>query len=120
MPALPPGGQKPYRLVGARLLDYSNQAAVFLAYRMQGRPISLLLSSAPQAAPAGGERRRSRQLMFHFSRRQGLEVIWWSDRGVHYALVSEVAGAQSCVICHGSAAERAVIEGLRPEGRGGP
>ncbi len=111
-----PGERKPYRLVGARLLQYLDDDVGYLAYQMDGKPISLLLASSPRAAPAGGDVYRSGRILFHFSYHKGLKVISWTDSGVHYALVSQVAarGAESCVICHGSAAERRVIEELQP------
>jgi anti-sigma factor RsiW len=111
-----PGQRKRYRLVGARLLQYVNDDVGYLAYEMDGKPISLLVASAARTAPSGGDVYRSGRLVFHFTYHKGLKVISWTDSGVHYALVSEVAarGAESCVICHGSAAERRVIEELRP------
>jgi anti-sigma factor RsiW len=109
-----PGQPKPYRLAGAKLLLFSNEQAGYLAYEMDGKPISLLLASAPKAAPSGGEVYRSGKLEFHFSYHKGLKVISWTDKGLHYALVTAVAaqGAESCVICHGSAAQREMIKGL--------
>ncbi len=111
-----PGERKPYRLVGARLLQFVNDDVGYLAYEMDGRPISLLLASAPAAAPSGGEIFRSGKLVFHLTQYKGLKVISWTDRGLHYSLVSELAarGAASCVICHGSAAGRRMIEEFAP------
>ncbi len=113
------GEHKPYRLVGARRLAYGNDIAAYLAYEMNGRPISLLLSSSPDAAPSGGEIYRSGRLIFHFTDENGLRVISWTDRGLHYSLVSELGagGAESCAICHGSAGERRVIDQLQPNHR---
>lgn len=44
----------------------------------------------------------------------GLEVITWTDKGLTYALASDLAvtGSKSCMVCHGSAAERRKFEGL--------
>lgn len=111
-----PGQEKRYRLAGARLLQYMNDDAGYLAYEMNGRPISLLLASIPEAAPSGGEVYRSGRLAFHFTYHKGLKVISWTDNGLHYALVSDISarGAESCVICHDRAADRRVIEGLHP------
>lgn len=116
-----PGERKPYRLVGARLLQFVNDDVGYLAYEMNGRPISLLLASSPGAAPSGGEILRSGKLVFHFTQHKGLKVISWTDRGLHYSLVSELAarGVESCVICHGSAAGRRMIEGFAPPGEPG-
>jgi anti-sigma factor RsiW len=110
------GQRKRYHLTGARLLQYVNDDVGYLAYEMDGKPISLLLASTALAAPSGGDVHRSGRLVFHFSYRKGLKVISWTDGGLHYSLVSEFAarGAESCVICHGTAAERRIIEGLAP------
>lgn len=117
-----PGQPKRYRLAGARLLQYGNDDVGYLAYEMDGKPISLLLASTPRAAPSGGDVYRSGKLAFHFTYHKGLEVISWTDSGVNYALVSDspARGAESCVICHGSAAERRVIEGMPGTRRGTP
>ena len=114
-----PGERKPYRLVGARRLAYRNDVAAYLAYEMNGRPISLLLSASSRAAPSGGQIYRSGRLIFHFTDENGLRVISWTDKGLHYSLVSELGagGAESCAICHGSAAERRVIDELQPNRR---
>lgn len=105
-------GGKPYCLTGAGVLDYRGRKAAMIAYEMSGKPITLLMTSSPAAAPAGGEIYRSGKLVFHFYERQGLHVISWTDRGTHYALVSELGGrgADSCAVCHGGAAGRRLIE----------
>jgi anti-sigma factor RsiW len=113
---LDPGQQKRYRLVGARLLQYLNDDAGYLAYEMNGKPISLLLTSRPEATPSGGDVYHSGRLAFHFTYHKGLKVISWTDHGLHYSLVSDISarGAESCVICHDRGEDRRVIEGLRP------
>ena len=47
---------------------------------------------------------------------KGLKLIAWTDRGIHYSLVSELGarGAESCIICHGRDDDRRVIEEPRP------
>lgn len=109
-------GRKRYRLTGARLLQYRDSDVAFLAYEMEGKPISLLMASDPVAAPSGGTVYQSGALNFHFSERRGFRVIAWTDRGIHYSLVSALGakGAESCMICHGRAGDRRVIEELKP------
>jgi anti-sigma factor RsiW len=111
-----PGGRKLYGLVGAGLLQYAGERVAYVAYEMDHQPISLLMASTPQAAPSGGDVYRSGKLTFRFFDRQGLKVITWTDRGIHYGLVSEMGarGAESCVICHGREGDRRVIEELKP------
>jgi anti-sigma factor RsiW len=109
-----PDNPKRYSLTGARLLQYRNNDVAYLAYRMNQRPISLLVSSSSGIAPEGGQTFRTGGIDFHFSSERGLRLITWKDRALSYALVSDldVTGAESCVICHGSAADRRKIERL--------
>lgn len=115
-----PGQQKKYELVGARLLQYENEDVLYLAYRLEGKPISLLMTAAPQLSAGGGAMYRSGRLDFHFSDSKGLGLISWTDRGLHYSLVSELGArrAESCVICHPKSSDRRVIEELVPHGKG--
>ncbi|MES1260423.1 MAG: zf-HC2 domain-containing protein [Acidobacteriota bacterium] len=109
-----PASPKRYSLMGARLLEYRNEDVAYLAYRMNERPISLLVSSSERIAPAGGQTFRTGGIDFHFSSERGLRLITWKDKALSYALVSDldVTGADSCVICHGSPADRREIERL--------
>jgi len=114
LPNYPEGGPKRYALLGARLMQYRGEDVAYLAYEMGGRPISLLISSSPRIMPSGGESSRSGGLTFYFSSQQGFRIITWKDKGLTYALVSDlnVKGAESCAICHGAEGERRKFEGL--------
>jgi hypothetical protein len=92
-------------------LQFRNSDVAYLAYNMDQRPISLLVASAGRVKPAGDQTFRTGGIEFHFSSQRGLRLITWRDRGLSYALVSDldVTGAESCVICHGSAADRGKI-----------
>jgi anti-sigma factor RsiW len=117
LPDYPQGGEpKRYRLTGARVLQYRNRDVAFLAYEMDGKPISLLMTTDPAAAPSGGAVYRSGALKFHFNETQGLKLIAWTDRGIHYSLVSalDARGAESCFICHETGRERRMIDDLKP------
>jgi anti-sigma factor RsiW len=109
-----PGSTKRYSLTGARLLEYRGADVAYLAYTMNRRPISLLVASSRRVTPAGGQTFRTGGIDFHFSSGRGLRLITWMDRGLSYALVSDldVTGAESCVICHGAEADRRKIETL--------
>lgn len=114
LPNYPEGGPKRYSLAGARLMRYRGEYVAYVAYEMDHKPISLLISSSSRILPSGGERYQSGGLTFFFSAAQGLRIIAWKDRGLTYAQVSDldVKGAESCVICHGAAGERRKFEGL--------
>jgi anti-sigma factor RsiW len=109
-----PSGPKPYTLAGARLMQYHGEDVAYLAYEMNHKPISLLISSSSEIKPTGGESYQSGGLTFYFSSAQGLRIITWKDKGLAYAQVSDldVKGAESCIICHGAEGERRKFEGL--------
>jgi mycothiol system anti-sigma-R factor len=111
------GQEKLYSLEGARLVGYNNGYAAYVAYQMQNRPISLVVTSESTAQPWGGEEIASRGLTFHYDSIEGLKVITWSDRGLTYALVSDLEerGQQSCIVCHQGTKDQDFIEGLKPK-----
>ena len=87
----------------------------YLAYEMDRKPISLLISSSDRVVLAGAESYQSGGLNFYFSTEEGLRIITWKDKGLTYAQVSDlnVKGAESCAICHSAESERPKFEGLR-------
>lgn len=111
------GQEKLYTLEGARLVNFQDDYAAYVAYEMKSRPISLVITSDPAAKPAGGEEIAAKGLKFHYNAIQGLKVITWSDRGLTYALVSEFEerGQQSCIVCHQGTKDRELIEQLKPK-----
>jgi anti-sigma factor RsiW len=107
-----PGERKPYHLEGGRLVSFQREYAAYVAYRMDAQPVSLLVTSSDRVRPRGGEVVRSGALSFHVESVAGLNVITWTDKGLTYALASDVAvpGARSCLVCHGSPSERRRLE----------
>jgi hypothetical protein len=83
---------------------------------MRARPISLVITSDTIAQPSGGEEIAAKGLTFHYDAIQGLKVITWSDRGLTYALVSDLdeRGQESCVVCHQGAKDQDFIAPLKP------
>jgi hypothetical protein len=112
------GQEKLYRLEGARLVGYKDDYAAYVAYQMRTRPISLVITSAAIAQPSGGEEIKAKELTFHYDAIEGLKVITWSDRGLTYALVSDLdeRGQESCVVCHQGAKDQDFIAPLKPRG----
>jgi anti-sigma factor RsiW len=110
------GQEKLYRLEGARLVGYKDDYAAYVAYQMRTRPISLVITSDAVAQPSGGEEIKAKGLTFHYDAIQGLKVITWSDRGLTYALVSDLdeRGQESCVVCHQGAKDQDFIAPLKP------
>ena len=110
------GQEKLYQLEGARLVGYRDDYAAYVAYQMRTRPISLVITSDAIARPSGGEEIKARGLTFHYDAIEGLKVITWSDRGLTYALVSDLdeRGQESCVVCHQGATDQDFIAPLKP------
>jgi anti-sigma factor (TIGR02949 family) len=110
------GQNKLYRLEGGRLVGYKNDYAAYVAYEMKTRPISLVVTSDTVAQATGGEEIKAKGLTFHFDAINGLKVITWSDRGLTYALVSDLEerGQESCVVCHQGTKDQDFIAPLKP------
>jgi hypothetical protein len=110
------GQEKLYELEGARLVGYQNDYAAYVAYRMKQRRISLVITSDSVVKPSGGEEIVARGLKFHYNAIHGLKVLTWSDRGLTYALVSDLEerGQQSCIVCHQGTKDQDLIEPLKP------
>jgi anti-sigma factor RsiW len=110
------GQEKLYNLEGARLVALNNDYAAYIAYQMRGRPITLVVTSNTVAQPSGGVEIVSKGITFHYDAIKGQKVITWSDRGLTYALVSDLEerGQQSCLVCHTGTKDRDFIEGLKP------
>jgi anti-sigma factor RsiW len=110
------GQEKLYTLEGARLVGYKEDYAAYVAYRMKARPISLVITSDAVAKPSGGEEIVARGLTFHYNAIHGLKVITWSDRGLTYALVSDLEerGQESCIVCHQGTKDQDLITPLKP------
>ena len=110
------GQEKLYDLEGARLVGYKNDYAAYVAYEMRKRPIGLVVTSGTVTQPSGGEEIVSKGITFHYDAIDGLKVITWSDRGLTYALVSDLEerGQQSCIVCHQGTKDQDFIERLKP------
>ena len=113
------GQEKLYSVEGARLVLFNNNSAAYVAYQMRQRHISLVVTSNSVAVPSGGEEIKSKDITFHYDSIDGYKVMTWSDRGLTYALVSDLEkrGQESCVVCHAGAKDRDLIENLKPKGR---
>lgn len=110
------GQERLYELEGARLVGFNKDYAAYVAYEMRQRPITLVITSDTVARPSGGEQVESKGIMFHYDSVNGLKVLTWSDRGLTYALVSDLEerGQQSCLVCHAGTKDRDFLEKLKP------
>lgn len=93
---------KPYHVEGGRLVGFKEDYAAYIVYRLNGHPISLVVTSNSMAEPWGGEEIPWDGLRFHFQSVSGWKVLTWSHNGLTYALVSnlEERGQASCIVCH--------------------
>ena len=113
------GQEKLYSLEGARLVWFSKDYAAYVAYKMRQRPISLVVTSNLVVLPSGGEEFIMKNITFHYDAIDGYRVMTWSDRGLTYALVSDLeeVGQASCIVCHAGTKDPDFIEGLKPKAR---
>jgi len=93
---------KPYHVEGGRLVGFKEDYAAYIVYRLNGHPISLVVTSNSMAKPWGGEEIPWDGLRFYFQSVSGWKVLTWSHNGLTYALVSnlEERGQTSCIVCH--------------------
>jgi anti-sigma factor RsiW len=110
------GQERVYTINGARLVEYKNDYAAYVAYKMDQNLIGLVITSDAIAEPSGGEEIVSKNITFHYNSIGGLKVITWSHRGLTYALVSDLEerGQQSCLVCHQGATDRDFLQSLKP------
>jgi anti-sigma factor RsiW len=111
------GQEKLYSLEGARLISFNKNYTAYVAYQMQRRPISLVVTSNSVVMPSGGEQLTWKGITFHYDSIDGYEVMTWSHRGLTYALVSDLEehGNQSCLVCHEGTKDIDFIKALKPK-----
>lgn len=97
--------------VGARITRVGTAPALSAAYRLDGQPVTLLVtgSALDSAESASGESFRG--LRFHLGYDRGFRTITWEDKGLSYVLVSAIGddGRQACSICHGPGSGRSSV-----------
>src|SRR5215469_4276298 len=108
------GQDQLYQIEGGRVVQFNNDPAAYVSYQMDKQPISLLVTTDSVAAPSGGEEVVSKGITFHYDTIDGFKVITWSDRGLTYALVSNLKerGQQSCLVCHQGTRDKDFLEGF--------
>ncbi|HEY6330303.1 MAG TPA: zf-HC2 domain-containing protein [Blastocatellia bacterium] len=109
------GQQKIYELEGARLVGFKKDYAAYVAYQMRRRPITLVITSTAAAIPSGREKVQSQGITFHYDSINGLKVMTWADRGLSYALVSDLeeSAQASCMVCHAGTKDREFFQTLK-------
>jgi len=110
LPASPAaaGGDRSFRLEGARLVEVAGQAAVYIAYQMQTGPVGLMVTPDSVATATGGVRADYKKVTFYYRTVEGYKVVTWSLHGRTYALVSQEGNntQRSCMVCHSAMRDR--------------
>jgi hypothetical protein len=103
-----------YRPVGARLVELNGARAVGIGYRIDSRPVTLLIARERDLKDPPHAGFFSKNITYHVD--AGLKTLTWSQSGETYALVSDLPhyGQQSCLICHTDEDRRRLISGLGP------
>lgn len=113
--ALPRLDNPELHLVGGRLTEVAGGLAAYVLYRKGNALVSLGVAPASAGGPPpGAETEAFRSLRFHMWRLGGHNVIAWTDRGLDYALVSDLPaqGRGSCVVCHAPGSGLRGVEGF--------
>jgi len=103
-----PDENRPYRLNGARLVQFRAKTAAFVAYQADAGAVSLMVAPDSIAVAAGGIEVPFKKVSFHYRNVEGYKVVTWSVHGLTYALVSEEGNRtqQSCMVCHSAMRDR--------------
>ena len=102
------GEERPYRLEGAQLVPVGSKTAVYIAYQMQTRPVSLIVAPDSVAGASGGVEANFKKVTFHYRTVEGYKVVTWSLHGNTYVLVSQEGNntQRSCMVCHSAMRDR--------------
>ncbi len=103
-----PGEERPYRLVGAKLVPAGGKTAAYIAYNLQTGPASLVVAPDSVATASGGVVLGFPKVTFHYRSMEGYRVVTWSLNGKTYALISqeENGNQRSCMVCHSAMRDR--------------
>jgi len=104
-----------FRVAGAAVRTVGGARASVVSYRIDGKPVTLVLANrrdVPGAPPAG---LLSKPIM-HRRDENGANVLTWSVGGGTYVMVSELddAGQRACSVCHTGQRFQTAIASLRP------
>jgi mycothiol system anti-sigma-R factor len=111
---LPPEPVDSVTLSGGTVLSMDQSKVAFLSYRVNGVPVSLLLTTPLEVMAPIQDIVTFKNIVFHSGRLHDYHTLQWSDRRFTYVLVSQQQEAthQACVICHGSPQGRQAIAGF--------
>ncbi len=93
---------KNLKLLGGRLVDFQSKKAVFLAYDVGGRPLSLIMTRAQGVELFGSRETMDKEVRFYQSSYHGFQTLSWTLEGMAYVFVSDTQelNKQACQVCH--------------------
>lgn len=111
-----PGEELPYRIEGARLVEFHNKTSIYIAYQMQANPVSLIVTPVSVAIASGGVEAAFNKVSFHYYTIHKYKVVTWSVHGLTYALVSQEGNRtqRSCMVCHSAMKDRDLTDTPTP------
>ncbi|MFN7993519.1 MAG: hypothetical protein U0Q18_07960 [Bryobacteraceae bacterium] len=112
---LPPQ-QQPYEIEGAGVVPSGSLKLGYIAYRVAGEPVSLLIAPAAGVSLSGRNQVPMKSLVIHYDSAGGFHIVTWAvpKKGVTYALVSKTSmhANQSCIVCHAAPKDRLFMQFL--------
>lgn len=95
---------KHLRLLGGRLVELQGKKAVFVTYEVEGRPLSLVMTTAEGVRLFGTHEMAEKQARFYQSSYHGFQTLSWALEGMAYVFVSDAQALnkRACMICHTS------------------
>ena len=113
--------QKPVkhlRLLGGRLVELKGRKAVFVAYEVEGRPLSLVMTTAQGVRLFGTHEMAEKQARFYQSSYHGFQTLSWALEGLAYVFVSDAQALnkRACMICHTSGQAERPLTGPSRQG----
>lgn len=93
---------KNLKLLGGRLVEFRGKKAVFLAYEVGGRPLSLVMTTAQGVKLFGSQEMTDKEVRFYQSSYHGFQTLSWTLEGMAYVFVSDSQelNKQACQVCH--------------------
>lgn len=111
-----PRQAQPYQLEGAGVVPFHGTELGYVAYRVGGKPVSLLIAPIWAATLAGRRQIQMKSLTIHYDSAGGFHVVTWAvpRKGITYALVSDTHqhANQSCIVCHAGPKDRVFMRAL--------
>jgi anti-sigma factor RsiW len=105
---------KNLKLLGGRLVDIHGKKAVFLAYDVGGRSLSLVMTTAQGVKLFGSREIMDKEVRFYQSSHHGFQTLSWTLEGMAYVFVSDTQelNKQACQVCHNAGRQLQPSTGL--------